>query len=156
MTTATAAGTAAEATVLTIGEAAAAAGVSAKMIRHYERIGLLPPPLRTAANYRTYDGQAVRTLRFIARARSLGFSLEEIGRLLALWRDPHRASAEVKALAQRHADALAEQIRQMSEMKSALEALTRRCHGDGDPACPILDDLAGLSRLPATPASASR
>jgi Cu(I)-responsive transcriptional regulator len=128
---------------LTIGEAAARSGVSAKMIRYYESIGLLRPPLRTAANYRTYDEEAMRRLHFIGRARELGFSIREIERLIGLWLDPSHRSAEVKALALRHVEELGERIAVMQKLKSALEHLAGRCHGDERPDCPILDDLAG-------------
>lgn len=128
---------------LTIGEAAALSGVSAKMIRYYESIGLLRPALRTAANYRVYDEEAMRRLRFIGRARELGFSIREIERLIGLWLDPSHRSAEVKALALRHVEELGERIATLQKLKSALEHLAGRCHGDERPDCPILDDLAG-------------
>ena len=129
--------------VLTIGEAAAASGVSAKMIRYYESIGLIRPATRTASNYRTYDTRSVETLRFVASARHLGFSMEEIGRLLALWQDRARASADVKALAVKHIDELEARIAQMTAMKATLEHLAARCHGDDRPDCPIIDGIAG-------------
>ena len=126
-----------------IGDAAASTGVSAKMIRHYESIGLIPPAHRTIANYRLYDDADLHRLRFVKRARSLGFSMKQIQELLGLWSDPRRASAQVKALAQAHAAALAQKIREMQAMQRTLEQLARVCHGDERPACPILDDLAG-------------
>ena len=125
-----------------IGQAALASGVSTKMIRHYEQIGLIPEPARTFANYRLYNDSDLHRLRFIKRARSLGFSIKQIETLLALWNDPGRASAEVKRLAQSHADALGEKIRELQGMQRSLENLARQCHGDGRPDCPILDDLA--------------
>jgi Cu(I)-responsive transcriptional regulator len=131
---------------LTIGEAAALSGVSAKMIRYYESIGLLRPALRTAANYRTYDEEGIRSLLFIGRARELGFSIREIERLIGLWLDPSHRSAEVKALALRHVEELGERIATLQSLKSALEHLAARCHGDERPDCPILDDLAGSPR----------
>jgi MerR family copper efflux transcriptional regulator len=130
---------------LTIGEAAARSGVSAKMIRYYESIGLLPPPLRTAGNYRVYDDEAVRRLRFIGRARELGFSLREIEHLIGLWLDPSHRSAEVKEVALRHVEELALRIATLQRLKGALEHLAGRCHGDERPDCPILDDLAGAT-----------
>lgn len=128
--------------ILTIGEASAASGVSAKMIRYYESIGLVRPATRTESNYRTYDGKAVETLRFVARARHLGFSMEEIGRLLALWQDRSRASADVKALALSHIAELEARISAMAAMKATLEHLADRCHGDDRPDCPIIDGIA--------------
>lgn len=126
-----------------IGEAAGLSGVSAKMIRHYESIGLIPPAGRTQAGYRIYSEGDVHRLRFIKRARSLGFSVQQIEALLGLWNDRGRASAEVKQLAQAHARELGEKIEQMQAMQRTLEQLARRCHGDDRPDCPILDDLAG-------------
>ena len=126
-----------------IGQAAEASGVSAKMIRHYESIGLIPPPDRTYANYRIYAERDVHVLRFVKRARALGFSMKEIGELLALWRDRRRASSSVKRLALAHATELGARIREMEAMKSTLENLAERCHGDERPDCPILDDLSG-------------
>jgi Cu(I)-responsive transcriptional regulator len=126
-----------------IGEAAEASGVSAKMIRHYESIDLIRPAERTFANYRIYSQSEVHTLRFIRRARNLGFSMQQIKVLLGLWQDRNRSSAEVKRVAQEHVRDLEERIREMEAMKKALEALTHHCHGDHRPDCPILEDLAG-------------
>lgn len=126
-----------------IGEAAALSGISAKMIRHYESIGLVPEAARTAAGYRLYNDDDVHRLRFIHRARSLGFAIKQIEVLLALWSDRSRASAEVKALALEHAAELGERIVEMQAMQRTLEDLARRCHGDERPDCPILDDLGG-------------
>lgn len=126
---------------LNIGEAAAEAGVSAKMIRHYESIALLPPAARTDAGYRQYTGSDVHTLRFIRRARDLGFSLEEIRSLLGLWQDRDRPSREVKALAQAHIADLDRRARALLDMKTTLEHLVRGCHGDDRPDCPILQEL---------------
>ena len=125
-----------------IGQAAALTGVSAKMIRHYESIGLVAPAARTFANYRLYGEADLHRLRFIRRARSLGFSIKQIEALLALWDDPHRASAEVKQLARAHAAELGEKIRELQAMQRTLETLARQCHGDDRPTCPILEDLA--------------
>ena len=127
-----------------IGEAANLTGLSAKMIRHYEAIGLIPEPVRTSAGYRLYNDQDLHRLRFIKRARALGFSMKQIGVLLALWSDRSRASAEVKQLARQHADELAERIAEMQAMQRTLEDLAQRCHGDDRPDCPILDDLSGM------------
>jgi MerR family copper efflux transcriptional regulator len=128
---------------MTIGQAAKSSAVSAKMIRHYESIGLLPKAHRTDAGYRLYDETDVHTLRFIQRARSLGFPLETIRTLLALWRNRRRSSAQVKDLAQRHVAELERKIAEMQAMVRTLKHLAHNCHGDERPDCPILDDLAG-------------
>ena len=125
-----------------IGEAAAATGVSAKMIREYERRGLIPMAQRTFAGYRLYNDADLHRLRFIKRARLLGFPMQQIGVLLDLWNDRERSSADVKALALRHAADLQDRIAEMQAMQRTLEDLARRCHGDGRPECPILDGLA--------------
>ncbi|GAB3057584.1 Cu(I)-responsive transcriptional regulator [Stenotrophomonas tumulicola] len=126
-----------------IGEAASLSGVTAKMIRHYESIGLIPEAARTFAGYRLYSGQDIHRLRFIKRSRLLGFSMKQIMVLLALWSDRSRASAEVKKLARQHADELGKRIAEMQAMQRTLDDLARRCHGDQRPDCPILDDLSG-------------
>lgn len=128
---------------LTIGQAAKASGVTPKMIRHYESLGLLPEVARTESGYRQYDEPELHTLRFIRRARDLGFGLDEIESLLALWADRGRASAEVKALAARHVADLQARIERMQAMQRSLSHLVQCCHGDDRPDCPILDDLAG-------------
>ena len=128
--------------LMNIGEAADAAGVSAKMIRHYEQIGLVPAAVRTDSGYRQYSERDVSILRFIRQSRQLGFSMEQIANLLGLWSDDRRASREVKALAQGHLDALEEKMREMAEMQRALKRLVTSCHGDDDPHCAILDELA--------------
>ncbi|MGE0356175.1 MAG: Cu(I)-responsive transcriptional regulator [Burkholderiales bacterium] len=128
-----------------IGEAAAASGVSAKMIRHYEEIGLLAKAGRTAAGYRIYGDGDVHVLRFIRRSRDLGFTMKEIGELLGLWQDRRRASADVKRLASRHIADLDARIAELQGMRRTLEHLVHCCHGDGRPDCPILDDLAGTA-----------
>jgi MerR family copper efflux transcriptional regulator len=130
-------------TVGNIGRAAAASHVSAKMIRHYERIGLLPPAARTEAGYRQYTDKDVHTLRFIRRSRDLGFSLDEIRKLLSLWHDRNRPSRQVRALAQQHVDELANKLHELEAMKATLEHLVHCCHGDERPDCPILQELAG-------------
>jgi MerR family copper efflux transcriptional regulator len=132
-----------------IGQAAEESGVSAKMIRYYESIGLIGAAARSAANYRFYDTASVQTLRFIARGRSLGFSIEEIARLLVLWREPDRSSADVKALALVHVAALDARITALQEMKQAIEVLTEQCRGDESPECPIITELAGSRRTAA-------
>lgn len=129
--------------MMNIGQASTASGVSAKMIRYYEEIGLVRPASRTAANYRTYGDEEVHRLRFIRRARSLGFSLEETERLLELWDDKSRASAEVKKVALHHIAELEEKIAGMKAMVATLSELADCCHGDQRPNCPILADLAG-------------
>ncbi len=128
---------------MNIGQAADASGVSAKMIRHYESIGLLAAAPRSEAGYRRYRPQDVESLRFIRRARDLGFSLEAIGGLLDLWRDRGRASAEVKQMALSHVATLERKIEELQGMARTLRHLADACHGDGRPDCPILDDLAG-------------
>lgn len=127
---------------MNIGEAASASGVSAKMIRYYETVGLTPEAARTASGYRTYSERDVHMFRFIRRARDLGFSVAEIGELLALWRDKSRRSADVKRLALDHVAALREKIAGLEDMASTLETLAVSCSGDERPDCPILEDLA--------------
>ncbi len=130
---------------MNIGEASRASGVSAKMIRHYESLGLLPRVARSAAGYRQYDEATVHTLRFVRRARDLGFGLAEIETLLQLWADGSRASSDVKRIALAHAADLEQRIAKMQAMQRTLERLAHACHGDARPDCPILDDLAGES-----------
>ncbi|AYG95140.1 Cu(I)-responsive transcriptional regulator [Brevundimonas naejangsanensis] len=128
---------------MNIGKAAQATGVSAKMIRYYEAQGLIRPAERTEGNYRDFSERDLNDLRFIRRARSLGFSIEEITRLLSLWRDDARPSREVKALAEKHVAYLDARIREMREMADTLRHLAHCCAGDDRPDCPILSDLAG-------------
>jgi Cu(I)-responsive transcriptional regulator len=127
---------------LDIGGCAHATGVPAKTIRYYESIGLLPPAKRADNGYRRYGKTEIETLRFVRRARDLGFSLEEVARLLALWRDKNRASADVKALALEHARTLEERIAKLESMRKTILELAARCHGDHRPDCPILADMA--------------
>ncbi len=127
---------------MNIGQAAKATGVSAKMIRHYESVGLFPEARRTEAGYRQYADKELGTLRFIRSARDLGFSIEQIRALLGLWQDQRRPSREVKALAQAHIDQLEAKLRDMQAMKATLEHLVHCCHGDDRPDCPIIDRLA--------------
>ena len=128
---------------MNIGQASGQSGVSQRMIRHYEAIGLIPKAKRRESGYRDYDDRDVHTLRFIRRARDLGFPIEEIGQLLALWQDRSRASADVKALASARAEELKRKEQEIRAMRRTLEDLARHCHGDARPDCPILDDLAG-------------
>ena len=128
---------------MNIGQAAEASGVSAKMIRYYEEIGLVPRAQRSESGYRHYADSDVHTLRFIRRARDLGFSVEQITQLLALWRDRSRASAEVKTMALGHVAELKRKITELQAMARTLSDLARHCGGDHRPDCPILDDLAG-------------
>lgn len=125
-----------------IGQAAKASGVSAKMIRHYESIGLIDTAARTDAGYRLYNERDVQVLQFIHRSRELGFSLEQIKTLLALWQDKHRASKDVRAMAKQHIAELDRKIADMQAMRRTLETLATKCHGDDRPDCPILDDLS--------------
>lgn len=127
---------------MNISAAATASGVTPKMIRHYEAIGLLPPAARQPNDYRDYGGREVHELRFIKRARRLGFSIAEIGELLALWRDRARPSREVKRIADAHIRDLQARIAEMQAMANTLRDLVAACHGDDRPDCPILDDLA--------------
>ena len=126
----------------TIGEAASESGISAKMIRHYEQVGLLQEAVRTLSGYRLYNQRDVHVLRFIRHSRDLGFSIKQIEELLALWQDRGRPSREVKKLAQSHLNALNDKIRELNAMKSELERLVNCCKGDARPDCPILDGLA--------------
>lgn len=127
---------------MNIGEASRASGVSQRMIRHYEKTGLIPPALRRDSGYRDYSAADVHRLRFIANARDLGFSSEEIVTLLALWSDRERASSEVKAMALAHADELGRKAKALEGMRRTLLELADQCHGDNRPECPIIDGLA--------------
>ena len=126
---------------MNIGQAAAACGVSAKMIRHYESIRLLRPPARATNDYRQYGERDLHELRFIGRARALGFSMKEIGDLLSLWRNRRRASAQVRRIAEIHLKALEQRIAAMESVRATLSELVRSCHGDDRPDCPILDEM---------------
>lgn len=128
-----------------IGQAAQASGVSARMVRHYESLGLLGAVARTDSGYRQYSAADVHTLRFIKRGRELGFSMAEIAELVGLWHNQARASASVKQIAQAHVDELEKRIQAMQAMRRTLQNLLQHCHGDERPACPILDDLAGMA-----------
>jgi MerR family copper efflux transcriptional regulator len=124
-----------------IGEAAARSGVSAKMVRHYESLGLLPSVRRTEAGYRQYGDREVHTLRFIRRGRDLGFSMAEISDLVKLWQNPRRASSNVKRIALAHLEDLDRRMAEMAQMRETLHRLADCCHGDQRPDCPILEDL---------------
>ncbi len=126
-----------------IGSAARLSNVSAKMVRHYESLGLLSPVARTDSGYRQYGQADVRTLQFIKRCRALGFSMAEIAELVGLWNNRKRTSASVKRIAQRHVTELTQRIEAMQAMQRTLSSLLEHCHGDERPECPILDDLAG-------------
>lgn len=128
---------------MNIGEAARQSGVSAKMVRHYESLGLLPQVKRSDSGYRQYSEAEVHTLRFIKRGRDLGFSMAEIAELVSLWNNRRRASASVRRIAQKHADDLTRRIAEMQAMQQTLTHLVHGCQGNDRPECPILDDLAG-------------
>jgi Cu(I)-responsive transcriptional regulator len=129
-----------------IGKAAELSGVTPKMIRHYESLQLIPKAERTAGDYRVYTQADIHTLRFIRRARTLGFSVEEISTLLSLWRNQRRTSDQVKRLALKHIAELDAKIAELHSMRTALANLARTCHGDSRPECPILDDLGRVPR----------
>lgn len=128
--------------LVAIGEAAQRSGVSARMVRHYEGLGLLPAVARTDSGYRQYGDADIHTLRFIKRSRDLGFSMEEIAELVGLWNNRRRASASVKRIAQKHLGELEQRIADMQSMRNTLSHLVHCCHGDARPECPILDDLS--------------
>jgi len=138
---------------MNIGQASTASGVSAKMIRHYEQVGLLPEPDRTDAGYRQFGAKEVHTLRFIRQARDLGFSIQQIGELVGLWQNRRRPSRQVKALAEAHIKELEQKARDLLAMKATLEHLVQCCHGDDRPDCPILESLASESAAPLTVAN---
>ncbi len=127
---------------MNIGQAAEKAGISAKSIRYYESVGLIAQATRRGNNYRDYGDQEIAELRFIHRARSLGFSVKEVGDLLALWRDRKRASQQVREVAKRHIDDIERKIAELQSMRATLHTLVAKCHGDDRPDCPILEDLA--------------
>ncbi|WP_144170411.1 Cu(I)-responsive transcriptional regulator [Pseudomonas sp. Kh13] len=127
---------------MNIGQAARRSGLSTKMIRYYESIGLLKPATRSDSGYRLYRAEDLHSLAFIKRSRDLGFSLEEVGKLLTLWQDRQRASADVKALAMQHIDELNRRIEELVSLRDTLGELVSHCQGDERPDCPILKDLA--------------
>jgi len=130
---------------MNIGEVSQLSGVPAKTIRYYEEVGLIPPAQRSEAGYRRFGDRDLSTLRFVQRARSLGFTVKDVSALLALWQDTSRASAEVKALAAEHCAHIDAKIAELEAMRRTLDDLMTRCHGDEHPDCPILDDLASRS-----------
>jgi len=125
-----------------IGAAAKSSGVSAKMIRYYEQIGLIQAPPRTEGNYRVYTARDIEVLRFIQQARRLGFPMAQIATLLSLWEDRARPSRQVKRLALTHIEELSRRIEELTDMRDTLRHLAEHCRGDGRPDCPILDGLA--------------
>lgn len=127
---------------MNIGQLAKSSGVSAKMIRYYESIGLLPAAERSESNYRVYRSEDIHTLRFIKRSRSLGFSLDEIQILVGLWQNPERPSSEVKSLVHQHIGTLELKLTEIQSILQVLKQLSSSCHGDHRPECPILDELA--------------
>ncbi len=129
-----------------IGAIARKSGIPAKTIRYYESIGLIDSAERTESGYRVYGPEDVHTLRFVQRARGLGFSVGDVGKLLTLWRDRRRSSAQVKALAESHVAQIDHKIAELQAMRDTLVHLVQRCHGDDRPDCPILEDLAGAAR----------
>lgn len=145
--------------MMNIGQAAKATQVSAKMIRHYESVGLLPEARRTDAGYRQYDDKDLATLRFIRQSRDLGFSLEQIRELLGLWHNRRRPSRQVKALAEAHIAELDSKLAELQAMKATLAHLVQCCHGDDRPDCPIIDTLASgtpAGALNSAPAAGSK
>lgn len=141
---------------MNIGQASRASGVSTKMIRYYESIGLITQPLRTESGYRVYSDKEVHALRFISRARDLGFSVDQMADLLALWRDRSRASADVKAIALHHIEALEEKARALQAMSHTLRHLADHCNGDDRPECPIIEEFAEAAVTPAPKARRPR
>lgn len=139
--------------LMNIGEAAKASGVSAKMIRHYESVGLFPEATRTESGYRQYGDKELSTLRFIRHSRDLGFSIEQIRELLGLWQNRRRPSRQVKALATAHIQELDQKLQELQAMKATLEHLVHCCHGDDRPDCPIIDTLADPAARVAAPAA---
>lgn len=126
-----------------IGQISVASGVSQRMIRHYEKIGLIPEAARRDSGYRDYDERDLHTLHFIGRARDLGFPIEDIRQLLQLWQDRSRSSADVKALALARAEELGRKARQLEQMRATLQSLAQACSGDDRPDCPILSGIEG-------------
>lgn len=132
---------------LVIGEVARRTGVPAKTIRYYEETGLIPEAGRAANGYRVYDARAVHLLRFVKRARDLGFSMQEVSSLLALWADEDRSSADVKKLATQHLQDIERKIAELQSLRRTMQTLVKSCNGDNRPDCPILADLAAFGNL---------
>jgi len=130
-----------------IGTVADASGVPAKTIRYYESVGLIPPARRAENGYRRYSDTDVQTLMFLQRARSLGFSVEDVASLLGLWRDKRRASAVVKELAARHVVRIEDKVRELESIRRVIQDLMERCHGNDRPQCPILDELGSATAV---------
>ena len=128
---------------MNIGEAARTSGVPAKTIRYYESIGLIPAASRSESGYRSFAQMDIDTLRFVQRARGLGFSVKDVARLLDLWRDRSRASSDVKALATEQIGEIDRKVAELLSMRDSLQHLAEQCHGDHRPDCPILDGIAG-------------
>jgi len=141
---------------MNIGQAAKASGVSAKMIRHYESVGLFPEAVRSESGYRQYTDKEIGTLRFIRQSRDLGFSIEQIRELLGLWQNRRRPSRQVRALAEAHIEELDAKLRELHSMKASLEHLVAACHGDERPDCPIIEALEGVEPISAPDRSARR
>jgi Cu(I)-responsive transcriptional regulator len=127
---------------MNIGELAKETGIAAKTIRYYESVGLVAAPPRSGGNYRIYGERDLATLRFVQRARNLGFSVREVGDLVALWQDRQRASADVRALATAHLGEIERKLKELEAMRATLDHLIKRCHGNKRPDCPIIDELA--------------
>lgn len=127
---------------MNIGALAKETGIAAKTIRYYESVGLMATPPRSGGNYRIYDKRDLATLRFVQRARNLGFSVKEVGDLVALWQDRQRASADVRALARAHLGEIERKLKELEAMRATLDHLIKRCHGNKRPDCPIIDELA--------------
>lgn len=127
---------------MNIGQAAKASGVNAKLIRHYESIGIIPKAQRSEAGYRIYSEADVHILEFVKKARGLGFSMKEIKKLVSLWRNKSRASSEVKALALAHVKEMEQKIAELDSMVQTLKYLSKHCHGDHRPDCPIIENLS--------------
>jgi len=131
---------------MNIGKAAKLSGISAKTIRYYESVGLMPEPTRAANGYRHYNDKDLQTLRFIHRSRNLGFTIKDIRDLLGLWQDKERASADVREVAKRHVEEIENRLEEMESVRQTLMQLIHKCHGDNRPDCPILEDLARNGR----------
>ncbi len=129
---------------MNIGQASELSGIPSKTIRYYESIGLIPAPARTDSGYRDYSQPEIETMRFIQRARNHGFTIKDVCELVDLWQDQHRASAQVKALTQRHISDIENKIKELDSMRLTLVTLADKCHGDDRPDCPILEDFAAL------------